>query len=200
MYSCEIAREQLPQYIADGEPRSAGYGSLRAHLGACPACRAYAERLRVVEEALRTYPRVWPDPALTMRIMRTVAAEKQAQEESWHLLTWDVWLPVAALVLTLLIVVMSAPPQVLPEMPLQEFEGTIAGWHSNINTWVAPVLPARGDTFWAIWSGLFVALAGLGLSLSLSCWNTLNSRSLDRLEEHVTEVVSRLRGYTRRVH
>ena len=76
MLSCERMQHRLPQYVADGEPTTSDGDGVRAHLRLCVQCSAYADRLRVAEEALRTYPPMAPDPSLRHRITQAVAAEE----------------------------------------------------------------------------------------------------------------------------
>ena len=201
MHPCEQIQERLPQYVADGEPALPEYYSLRAHLRDCPICRAYAKRLRSVEAALRTYPLVSPDADVTTRVIRAVYAENQSREGEWHLLPWDLWVPAVALMMALLIAVISVPPHLLPEPPIQQLGGAAENWPSPVSAWAASILPQTDrEVFWAIWTGIFVTAAGVGLSLSLACWNALNTRSLDHLEEHVLAVANRLRRITRHPH
>ena len=70
MSPCEQCRRELAEYVADGEPALACYQALRAHLQVCSACRAYALRLSLVEDALRTYPPVSFVPEMTPLVMR----------------------------------------------------------------------------------------------------------------------------------
>lgn len=198
MSLCERVRSQLPQYVADGEPSLACYSRLRAHLVACGACQDYARRLCAVEEALRSYPAVAPSRDLTAAVLRNISEESPALQEEWHLLPWDVWVPAMALLLGLAVAVVCLPPHVLPAAQLPDLESTLSDWPASVNTWLAPVYPlVAGDQFWALWSGVFAAGAGIGISLSLNRWNALHTKGLNELEARVESVASRVRSYTR---
>ncbi|HUV95091.1 MAG TPA: hypothetical protein VMX14_09720 [Anaerolineae bacterium] len=199
MALCDQCCEESPQYIADGEPALARHQVLRAHLQACDRCRAYALRLRVVEDALRTYPPVSPDPGMTLLVMRRIVAQDRRGEEEWHLLPWDVSVPALALILALGLVIVSMPPQPSPAVPVQELERASFELPSVIGAWLTPVRALMSkDIFWAAWSGVFATTAGLGIGLSLANWNALNRQGLDRLGDRIAHAVTWVFGRTRR--
>ena len=199
MSLCEPFRRQLPQYVADGEPLEAAYNSLREHLRVCPACNAFAERLRLVEGALRTYPSVSPAPDMTERIMQAVSSESQTRQEEWQILPWDVWVPVLAFLLAVAIALMSIPADLLSAGAAPEWGTVVIHLPRFLNAWLGSLQIGEGQ-FWAIWIGIFAAMAGVGISLSLSNWTPEHSQSLDRLETRVTDMATRLWGHGRRVH
>ena len=200
MSLCDRCRQELPQYIADREPALAHYQVLRGHLQVCDACRAYALRLSLVEDALRTYPLVSPDPEMTLLVMRRISYQDQRADEEWRLLPWNVSLPALALLLALALVVVSTPPQISPTMPVQELERTFFQLPGVVDAWPASIRALmRTDIFWAIWSGVFATTAGLGIGLSLANWNALNRERLERLEDRLADVAAWLRNRTRRV-
>ena len=199
MALCDQCCEESPQYIADGEPALARHQVLRAHLQACDRCRAYALRLRVVEDALRTYPPVSPDPGMTLLVMRRIVAQDRRGEEQWHLLPWDVSVPALALILALGLVIVSMPPQPSPAVPVQELDRAFFELPSTIDAWLTPVRALMSkDIFWAAWSGVFATTAGLGIGLSLANWNALNRQGLDRLGDRIAHAVTWVFGRTRR--
>lgn len=200
MLPCERIQEQLPQYIADGEPASSQYAAIRAHLRSCLPCGAQAQRLRLVEEALQAYPLVRPEASLTTRILGSLSAEESTQEKEWRLLPWDVWVPALSFALAVLLAMRFIPPHLLPVTSGQEMESTLINWPNSVDAWTKLPALLEEDTFWPVWSGIFAATAGIGLSLSLTCWNALNSRSLDNFEEHLTDAAHRLWGFARRAH
>jgi hypothetical protein len=200
MLPCERIQEQLPQYIADGEPASSQYAAIRAHLRGCLPCGAHARRLRFVEEALQAYPLVRPEASMVARIMGTISAEDSIQEKEWRLLPWDVWVPALSFALAVLLAMMFIPPHLLPATSVPELENTLTNWPNAVDAWTKLPSLVEEDAFWPVWSGIFAAMAGIGVSLSLTCWNALNSRSLDNLEEHVTDAAQRLWGFARRAH
>lgn len=200
MSLCQQLREQLIQYVADGEPVSIAYDGLRAHLAACPICGAELDRLRLVEQALRTYPLTLPKTDVTAHVLRAIAAQ-QVKQEAWHPLPWDVWVPVAAFAVAIIIAMMSLPSQPTTTVALQELAASPIVWPSPIDGWIMTVQRIMAESsFWAIWIGLFAATAGLGLGLSLANWDKRNSESLDRLETEISHTASRLWDQARRAH
>ena len=205
MSTCNRAQGQLPQYVADGAPGLVNNSGLRAHLRNCVACRELARQLSHVEDALTTLPMAAPDPVLTRRIMCAIsldshAAELREQPGAWRLFPWDVWVPALTFVLALCIVGMSVPGPLLPWTATGELENMPVNWTSLVDAtkgWLR--YGVDPDRFWAIWIGVFFALAGLGLSLSLSSWNVYNSRRLDHLESQATGVAHRVRELVRRI-
>lgn len=196
---CEQIRRQLPQYVADGEPMQAAYSGLREHLRVCPSCRAFAARLRLVEGALRTYPSVSPAPEMAEKIICSFSSESQARQEEWHILPWDVWVPVLAFALAVMIALMSIPSELLSATAAPEWGTVVINWPSAIGAWLNSLRLQLGEgQFWAIWIGIFATTAGLGISLSLSNWTPKHSQSLDRLETGVTDVATRLWDHGRR--
>ena len=168
MSECDRARPSLYQYIADGEPALPAYASLRVHLATCVACRAQAERLRVVEGALHVLPMAAPPVGLAPEVMRQVASIGQPPREEWRLFSWETWVPVVAFAVALLVAMVSMPSNLLTTMTLYELESTLRAAPSDAGGWLSPLaLLTRNQLFWVIWTSVFVTLAGLGLSLSL---------------------------------
>jgi hypothetical protein len=160
-------------------------------------------RLRRVEEGLRTHPRRAVDPAMTARILAAIAEESSVQREggadAWQLLPLDVWLPAATLLTALMILVLSIP----------EHLGSLASRYApqpelleravSLPQVLAPVQEGTSDPlFWAVWIGLSVVLAGLGLCVSLSAWSADSSQGLAQIEAEVAGFVQRLREGPRR--
>lgn len=200
---CDQVRPRLSEYIADvASGRLAGapgdIEALERHLEECPACRAEAERLRYVEEALRSYPGVTPPATLTADIMRRVAMERPVAEEEWRVLPWDVWVPAVAFLLALLVAVASIPPQLLPAVPGETIDDTVVSWAEQVNVWLSPLQgPAQGGLLWAALATLLATTAGLGLSLALSEWT---SDEVSAMESRITAAASRLWNTARRAH
>ena len=192
MPPCEQIQHRLPQFIADGEPPRLDSHALRAHLRECARCSSYAQRLRWAEEALRTWPLLPPDPALTRRILAAVAAEERRRVE-WEPLPWNVWLPVLTLLLALSLFVWSLSPGGPPLRLVEDVEHGLINWSIPISSWVTSVrLETSTEQFWAIWIGFFATTAGIGLSMALTRWSRDNSRSLGALETQVADAVQRL--------
>ncbi|MFO7918161.1 MAG: zf-HC2 domain-containing protein [Anaerolineae bacterium] len=191
MLSCKRVQEQLPQYIADGERASPRYEALHRHLASCPACRAYAQRLRLVEEALHTYPRVHPSPLLTDRILEAVGKERAAMEE-WHPLSWDVWVPVMVFVMALFIASVSLPQGMLARVPDTRLTETLAAWPHFLQSRSALWGRVEKELLWAIASGIFATMAGLGMGITLAYWKKLDAFDLGDLEQWLASTAQRL--------
>jgi len=201
MSGCERVQGELAQYIADSEPALAAYAPLRAHLQSCAHCRATVERLRAVETALQAYPQVVPPPDLAPAIMREVNGATQTGKEEWQLFSWEVWVPVVAFAIALLIAMISMPSHLFTSMTLQDLEATIRTWAGSTGGWFAPLEQiTRNDLFWVIWSSVFVTTAGVGLSLSLRHWNREASKRLREMQAHLAEAADRLLQRERRAH
>jgi predicted anti-sigma-YlaC factor YlaD len=201
MQFCEQMQQLLPQYVADGEPALSDYGALREHLSVCMACQDYAMRLRTVEHALRSRPLVSPGPAMAERVVRTLSRENDPAEEEWHWLPWDVWLPALAFALAILIAVMSIPQHLLAGSGTPTLVGNLATWPDMLSFWLTSLQTRLGETvFRAIWLGVFATTAGLGISISLACWNAVNSESLDHLESRFSSLADRVRHPWRHAH
>jgi len=217
MSLCEHYQRELPQYVSDGEsslvrysgrsprrsrprsPTDVGDQDLRAHLALCAECREYARRLRLVEDALRTYPPVSPSADLAPLVMCRISAQGRKGNEEWHPFPWDVWVPSVAFVLALVLVVMFMPAQPLPAEPVGTLEGTLSRWPGAFDTLVTNVRALMSqDIFWAIWSGIFATTAGLGIGLSLSCWSALDRKRLEELQDRFDDMATRVRGRMRR--
>lgn len=200
---CDEVRPRLDEYIAEMVAmRNAGTWrgdeALERHLAECAACRAEAERLRCVEEALWRYPGVTPPATLTADVMRRVAEERQAVEEEWRVLPWDVWVPAVAFLLALLVAVASIPPHLLPTMSGDAIGGTVASWSEQVNGWLAPIQgPAQGGLLWSVLPAILATTAGVGLAVALSAWP---SDELSAVESRVTDAASRLWNLARRAH
>lgn len=200
---CDEVRSRLAEYMADvvagkDAPACSNAAGLERHLAECAACRAEAERLRQVEEALWSYPGVTPPDGLTAAVMRRVAQERPVAEEEWRLLPWDVWVPAVAFVLALLVAVASIPPHLLPAMSGGEIGGTFAAWSEQVSAWLAPIRgPAEGGLLWAVLAAILATTAGLGLSLAI---NACAADEVRAFESRVSDAASRLWDTARRAH
>ncbi|NLG26954.1 MAG: hypothetical protein GX557_03535 [Chloroflexi bacterium] len=195
------ARRELYQYVADGEPDVPAYRNLRGHLAACAQCREAVERLRAVEAGLRTMPTAVPPVVLTPAIMREVHASGRPAREDWQLFSWEVWVPVVAFAVALLIAMMSMPSHLFTSMTVAELEGALRQMPSNGSGWLAPLDQlTRSDIFWVVWTSLFVTTAGLGLGLSLKHLNRAAREYVTELQGWLSDSASRLLGRTRDAH
>jgi hypothetical protein len=195
MTHCKNIWPRLAEYVSDGEPRSTEYADLRAHLATCFGCRMDVLRLRLVEDALRSYPLSRPSPLLIARILERVHAQQQSTTEEWRLLPWDVWLPSLALMVALAIMLLSLPTPMSADGALQGLQGMMSQWPEALKVWIATSeMHTERALFWAIWSGLFATSAGIGLSLALANWREPHSKRMEQLNAQVADVASRLRA------
>jgi len=198
MLSCRECSELLPQYVADGEPAVTRYAGVREHLATCATCRAYCAHLRRVEGMLRGYPRFVAPVGISTQVMVRVRREEQAQPESWHWLPWDVWVPFVAIFLALLMASFSlVHDAMISGAPLTDVAAatdmdSLYGWTSQIS------LYAEQDAFWAVWTGVFLSLAALGIGIGLASLNPPDDHPGQTLSTRVSHVTDWLSGFLRR--
>ena len=188
MTGCQLYQEQLAEYAAAGEPAAQEFTALRAHLAVCPFCRAEIARLRRVEVSLHIWPLARLPHDLVQPVMIQIAREPQ--DANWELLPWTLWVPALAIALALgLVLATNLRGYVLPAgaplttIPAPSALPTTEALHR-------PLSVAGSELFWAIWCGLFITLAGIGISLGLmSQGNTLHELSGDLRErwEHLRQ-------------
>ncbi|MEA3407202.1 MAG: hypothetical protein U9R48_03875 [Chloroflexota bacterium] len=198
MLSCKQVQDQLPQYVADGEPMSPYYAALRTHLYSCSACQAYAHRLRSVEDALRTCPPVHPSPLLTNRILRTVGRER-AEAEEWQPLSWDVWVPIATFIMALIIASASLSQEMLAPVRDTRMAEMLAAWSHFLQSRSSLWGSTKRDLLWAVARGILATIAGLGMGITLAYWSERGGASLQDLEQRLTNTAERLWERTRHV-
>lgn len=179
---------ELAQYVADGEPLNEAYAALRAHLPACAACRQRLAWLRLVEQTLRAWPQARPDPAMAARIMAQLPP-LPAGGAVWEALPWIVWVPALALGLGLALAMLALPPQMTHDLGL-----SLAEWPQALKAYdlVSQQAALDRDLFWTLWSGLFVAVGGIGLTVALNAWSERCSREAAHLRLAVSEAAHRL--------
>jgi anti-sigma factor RsiW len=186
--TCNAYQESLAQFIADGEPVSPEYAAVRAHLAACGECRVHAARLRRVETALRAWPLAEVSVPLHRRLLATLRPWPPAPPAPRPAVSWSVWLPALTLVCALALTLTLAPlpgPEALPP----------AGTQSTLVS-----LLLREDMLTAIWMGIAVALAGIGLTVALGQGRLPNQDEIDSLRDrasHAADHFMRLAGHGR---
>jgi hypothetical protein len=192
MSICKQVQRWLPQYVADGEPDLANCAPLLRHMDECLICNAYAQDLRMVEGALRSRPVVAPPNMMATRIMDALADEGAWDEEP-SVLTWEVWVPGLALLVAIFVAIVALPSSMTPAS--HGVNGSpFAAWVASLSESV------KKDMFWAIWSGIFVSTAGLGISVAMGAWDETNTRRLNHLEQNAADMVDRLWTRARRAH
>lgn len=166
MSSCQDYQEQLVELAAVGESWEQAPGELRMHLQSCSHCRAEWRRLRSVEAALKAWPAAPLRRDLTDGVMARVAAEPRQVE--WNLLPRHIWLPAMAIALVMGLILASHLAGRAPIDALWPVMGVSVSVQPAIEQLRQPLNAAGRELFWAIWCGLFVSAAGLGLGLGLS--------------------------------
>jgi hypothetical protein len=122
-------------------------------------------------------------PELAPQVMSIVAQERHAPRESWQLLPWRIWVPAVALTLALLVSVLVTSVGAWPTA--EQAEALLSSWTTSATDWLGTLKGGIDpDLFWALWSGVFVTTAGLGLSLGLRAWSDVEQDERDHLVEH----------------
>ena len=168
MPDCTQFRDQLAEYAA-GETSRREDGALQQHLVVCPACRAELARLLHVESALSN----WPLAPLPNDLARPVLAQisSEPREADWNWLPWTVWLPALAIALALglaLAANMAGQPLLSAPLTGPGGLGLDLAQASPITELRQPLSADGRELFWAVWCGLFLTLAGLGVGLGLA--------------------------------
>jgi hypothetical protein len=205
MHRCDDYEYWLSEVIAGrttSEDTLGEYQRLMAeHLSECPACRALAHELHVVESALYQQPRIRPAAALHARIMQRVKASAPMEIEHWELMPRDIWVPAAIFVVILAIALLASPSYLHSGQPFGELEPSIGYWPDVLiqlgNTVLTKV---QNQGFWIAWTGLFAILTALGMRLTIRNWSDDHAQSLQYLEHLVTDKAVRLWNSARRAH
>ena len=178
---------ELAQYVADGEPPTEAYDALRAHLLGCAACQQRLAWLRLVEEMLQEWPQVAADPALAARIVAQLPPLATVSA-TWQALPWNVWVPALAVGLGLTLTMLALPQQMTQDLL------SLAEWPQALKTYgvASQQAPLNRDLFWTLWSGLSVAVGGVGVTMALNAWSERCSREAAQLLLAVSEAAHRL--------
>jgi uncharacterized protein YbaR (Trm112 family) len=187
--TCSDAHWQgdLAQYVADGEPEDGAQRAIREHLLSCPVCREQLQWLRAVETALQEWPQVAPDPALVARIVANLPT-LAAHAHEWHALPWSVWVPAATMGVALAVAMLALPPHTAQGLGL-----SVAEWPLALKAYsAASQITLDSDLFWTVWSGLFVAVGGVGVTVALNAWNERCTREAPHLRLAMAEAAQRL--------
>lgn len=195
MSDCAQHQHQLAEFAAAdaaGEPSRHEYDALRRHLAGCAFCRAELARLLQVEAALRN----WPLAPLPHDLVRPVMAQlaHEPRQPDWRWLPWSVWLPALAIALALgMALAASVTGQPLsPSLGVPSVLGVELTQASPLSELRQPLGVAGRELFWAIWCGLFLTLAGLGIGLGLATSReAIDEASAELRErwEHLREAV-----------
>lgn len=202
---CEEHAPDLAQYVADGEPLDMAFAALRAHVSTCPICVRRIALLREVEAALGTWPQIAAQPDLAWRILSRLPAEyaQPSVMEEWRALPWNVWVPALTLGVAVALVWVASPPGSTQGGSVQHLGARVSELPRVIGSWAgglglpvqAPAVAATqwGDkAFWAIWSGVCIALGGGGVSLALGTWGEQHERRWQELRQSVAQAAERV--------
>ncbi len=116
---CDVQPEELSAWV-DGEIDSSRFDELRAHVLACPACRAELERIRRVDDSIRTR-----DVGGDVLALRGRLAAAVSRRNPWRRVLRVAPLAAAAIVMAMLgarcfETEPAAPPTIDPRIASQE--------------------------------------------------------------------------------
>jgi len=161
--------------------------ALKEHLAACPTCQEEMRYLRAIEAALAAWPLAEPDPTFLTRLLERLALE-EVPIRADQVLPWSIWVPAMTLGAALMIAAIALPPQVP-----QAWGPALAEWPRQVAPWAAaPHFTLDPSPFWAVWTGLFVAVGGIGLTLALSAWNDRYTQRVEDLKRALSEAADHL--------
>lgn len=196
MANCGEYRRWLGEHMLDDLNAMDYPRDLRAHLADCAACRRYAQKLQIIDTALRERPLRSVSPYLSQRIMRSV---ERMEQEHWEILPWSVWLPALAVAGGLIVAAYSFPTgHFLPqEISFWERSVTLAG--AQPVSLLEPPL-GESDAFWALWSAVFAVISGLGISLGLNSFHEEQRECVQEVKQDLQSRAERLLHPLRHAH
>ena len=175
--TCQAMRDLLAEYVADGEPLTARYASLRMHLQQCEACRQDLTYLRDVEQALRAWPLEKVSVPLRERLLATLDMRNDPALRYPQL--WSIWLPIVT-ILTAIALALALAPAPLP-LTLAVPQGG--------KEWAPMVIALDQETLQAILVGIGVALAGIGVTVALAQGELPGHEDLDAFRGRASHAV-----------
>jgi anti-sigma factor RsiW len=172
--TCEALRDQLVEYVVEGEPVEARYDALRAHLQLCSACAQNLMYLRRVEQALRAWPLEDVSMPLRERLLSTL--DRRQGLQSGPSQPWSIWLPALTVAVAIVLALLLAP------VP---FSLVLQVPHVGVESVsLASSLPR--EAIQAILVGVAMALAGIGLTTALAQGGMPSQGDLDSLRDRAT--------------
>jgi hypothetical protein len=185
---------ELAQFVADGESTSLEYLQLRRHLAQCALCREYLSKLRRVEVALKTYPKVPADAALRLNIARIVA-DTQTKPSEWHAFPWTVWVPVATIMAASLVALYLVPTSAVAPGNAISWQAPVVVSPQILETWLQSFRLTLSHSDLATIGGAIAAvLGGTGIVWAISSLGPEQNKQLDRLG---SEAADRARHFLR---
>jgi hypothetical protein len=186
--TCNAYHDLMAEYVAEGEPSTWRYALLRRHLSQCASCRAQVDRLRHVEQALWAWPLEMVSAPLHERLVATLDGRETG--ERWPLVPWNVWLPLLTLLAAASLVFLLVPPGERASLG-SLFAGNgvrlVEGMIDN-------------HVLTAVWMGVCVALAGIGLTTALTLGRLPNHDEIGSFRDRASaaaEHLWRLAGHSR---
>jgi hypothetical protein len=170
---------QLAQYVADGEPASLEYRQLRLHLAQCSFCRGYLPKLRRVEVALKTYPKVTIDAVVRLNIARIVTDAQNTPSE-WRALPWTVWVPVATVMAASLMALYLIPNGTVDPGSVINWQAPVVASPQILETWLQSfrLTLSRGDLA-TIGGAIAAIIGGTGIIWAISSLGPEQNKQLD---------------------
>ncbi|MHB9034862.1 MAG: hypothetical protein ACYC6L_17665 [Anaerolineae bacterium] len=177
---------EIAQYIADHEPAIALYRDVRFHLAGCESCRDLAQKLRVTEAALETYPQVNANYSLRPHLVEIIR-QNQSQPPEWKLMPWTIWVPTTALVVATLATLILAPGGANTLLPIN-LQGPVITLPQNIGSGLPHIqVLLNNQTVLTIGSAVAAILSGAGLVWALSSLSPEQDKKLQDIGNQVTE-------------
>jgi len=178
--TCDTLREQLVDYVVAGEPADDQYAVLRAHLYHCVQCQQDLNRLRQVELALRAWPLEEVTPSLQLRLLAT--GNRLQQPMDLYPLPWAIWLPALTVLIAIGLALFLTPVPL--SIALQPAASPLE--------WNPRALSLDHDALQAVWVGVSVALAGIGVTMALSQTEMPDRSDMDGLRSRATHAIRRI--------
>lgn len=178
--TCDTLREQLVDYVVAGEPADGHYAALREHLSHCMLCQQDLGYLRQVELALRAWPLEEVTPSLQLRLLATGNRPQQPMDLSP--LPWAIWLPALTVLIAIMLALFLTPVSL--SVALQPATAPLE--------WNPAAQSLDQDAVRAVWVGVSVALAGIGVTMALSETEMPDMSDMDGLRSRATHAIQRI--------
>jgi len=178
--TCDTLREQMIDYVVAGEPADDQYAAMRARCHRSDQCQQDLDHLRQVELALRALPLEEVSASLQLRLL--AIGNRPRQPIDLYPLPWAIWLPALTVLIAIGLVLLLAP------IPLSiALQPATAPWE-----WTPAALSLDQDALQAVWVGVSVALAGIGVTMALSETEMPDRRDMDGLRSRATHAIERI--------
>ncbi|MGI6367995.1 MAG: hypothetical protein ACOX2L_06480 [Anaerolineae bacterium] len=168
-------RQVLAEYVASGE-QDRVLGEHWQHVRDCPICQRDLQRLRRVEVALRQWPMVSVPAMLNERLLAAARLPRSLEENYPR---WTIWLPAVTVVIAIALALLLAPASlhVALNAPPQAAEPSLSFFALDREAGLA------------LWIGMCVALAGIGVTMGLADSRMPDREDLDVLRTRASRAV-----------